>query len=121
MEYWETMSHKSIEKFRDEDILATADAMNSLPRKKLGYSTPEELIGTFLDIVYTGLIGCGSSSFGWMPAFLPYRNGETVAPYWVELRQQDNMGIIITQKYFGRPTGDIIVLANGEYAIVEKI
>lgn len=43
----------SIERFRDEDILSAADALNSLPRKKLGYCTPEELFEAFLDIVYT--------------------------------------------------------------------
>jgi IS30 family transposase len=42
----------SIERFSDEEILAVADKMNSLPRKKLRYSTPEELFEAFLDIVY---------------------------------------------------------------------
>lgn len=42
----------SIEGFSDEDILAAADALNSLPRRNLGYCTPEELFDAFLDIVY---------------------------------------------------------------------
>ena len=41
----------SIESFSDEDILWAADALNSLPRKNLGYCTPEELFEAFLDIV----------------------------------------------------------------------
>ena len=41
----------SIENFSDEDILWAADALNSLPRKNLGYCTPEELFEAFLDIV----------------------------------------------------------------------
>jgi len=43
----------SIEKFSDEDILWAADALNSLPRKNLGYCTPEELFEVFLDSVYS--------------------------------------------------------------------
>lgn len=35
-----------------EDILAAADSMNALPRKKLGYAAPEELLEAFLDSVY---------------------------------------------------------------------
>ena len=42
----------SIENFSDEDILWAADALNSLPRKNLGYCTPEELFEAFLDIVF---------------------------------------------------------------------
>ena len=42
----------SIENFSDEDILWAADALNSLPRRNLGYCTPEELFGAFLDTVY---------------------------------------------------------------------
>lgn len=42
----------SIENFSDEDILWAADALNSLPRKNLGYCTPEELFEAFLDVVY---------------------------------------------------------------------
>ena len=41
----------SIENFSEEDILWAADALNSLPRKNLGYCTPEELFEAFLDIV----------------------------------------------------------------------
>ena len=42
----------SIENFSDEEILWAADALNSLPRRNLGYCTPEELFEAFLDIVY---------------------------------------------------------------------
>ena len=42
----------SIEQFSDMDILAAADSINGLPRKKLGYATPEELFEAFLDSVY---------------------------------------------------------------------
>ena len=42
----------SIEQFSDMDILAAADNINGLPRKKLGYETPEELFEAFLDSVY---------------------------------------------------------------------
>lgn len=42
----------SIELFSDEDIRSAADSINSLPRKKLGYATPEELFEAFLDSVY---------------------------------------------------------------------
>ena len=42
----------SIEQFSSEDILAAADSMNGLPRKALGYATPEELFEAFLDAVY---------------------------------------------------------------------
>lgn len=42
----------SIENFSDEEILWAADALNGLPRKNLGYCTPEELFEAFLDIVY---------------------------------------------------------------------
>ncbi len=42
----------SIERFSDMDILAAADNINGLPRKKLGYATPEELFEAFLDSVY---------------------------------------------------------------------
>lgn len=42
----------SIENFSDEDILWAADALNSLPRRNLGYCTPEELFEAFLDTVY---------------------------------------------------------------------
>ena len=42
----------SIEKYSAEQILYFADEMNALPRKLLGYSTPEELFDEFLDQVY---------------------------------------------------------------------
>lgn len=42
----------SIECFSDEEILAAADELNGLPRKKLGYNTPEELFDQFLDGVF---------------------------------------------------------------------
>lgn len=42
----------SIENFSDEDILWAADALNSLPRRNLGYCTPEELFETFLVTLY---------------------------------------------------------------------
>ena len=42
----------SIENFSDEEILWAADALNSLPRRNLGYCTPEELFEAFLDTIY---------------------------------------------------------------------
>lgn len=42
----------SIENFSDEEILRAADALNSLPRRNLGYCTLEELFEAFLDTVY---------------------------------------------------------------------
>ena len=42
----------SIENFSDEDILWAADALNSLPRRNLGYCTPEELFEAFLVTLY---------------------------------------------------------------------
>jgi IS30 family transposase len=42
----------SIEKYSHEEILAFADEINGLPRKRLAYSTPEELFDAFLDAVY---------------------------------------------------------------------
>lgn len=42
----------SIENFSSEYILAAADALTSLPWKKLEYSTPEELFEAFLDVFY---------------------------------------------------------------------
>lgn len=41
----------SVENFSEEGILWAADALNSLPRKNLGYCTPEERFEAFLDIV----------------------------------------------------------------------
>ena len=43
----------SIENYTAEQILCFADDMNALPRKLLGYATPEELFDTFLDQVYS--------------------------------------------------------------------
>lgn len=42
----------SIDSFTDDEILMAADMMNSRPRKKLGYNTPEELFDDFIDRVY---------------------------------------------------------------------
>lgn len=44
---------KSIDNYSAEQILSFADEMNALPRRVLGYSTPEELFETFLDQVYS--------------------------------------------------------------------
>ena len=43
---------ESINKYSAEQILSFADEMNALPRKILGYFTPEELFDEFLDQVY---------------------------------------------------------------------
>ena len=43
----------SIEKYTAEQILCFADDMNALPRRILGYATPEELFDAFLDQVYS--------------------------------------------------------------------
>jgi IS30 family transposase len=42
----------SIEKYTPEDVLSFADELNSRPRRRLGYRTPEELFDAFLDSVY---------------------------------------------------------------------
>jgi len=42
----------SIEPYSSEDVLSFADELNSRPRKRLGYRTPEELFDAFLDSVY---------------------------------------------------------------------
>ena len=42
----------SIEKYSAEDVLWFADELNSRPRKRLGYRTPEELFEAFLDKLY---------------------------------------------------------------------
>jgi len=44
---------KSIENYSAEQIQWFADEMNELPRKHLGYATPEELFDDFLDQVYS--------------------------------------------------------------------
>ena len=43
----------SIDLYSAEQILHFADEMNALPRKRLGYRTPEELFEKFLDKVYS--------------------------------------------------------------------
>lgn len=42
----------SIDRYRPEEVLTFSDEMNALPRKLLGYLTPEELFDAFLDKVY---------------------------------------------------------------------
>lgn len=42
----------SIENYTAQQILYYADEINALPRRQLGYSTPEELFDKFLDGVY---------------------------------------------------------------------
>lgn len=42
----------SIENYSAEQILSYADEMNAMPRKVLGYCTPEELFNQFLDQIY---------------------------------------------------------------------
>lgn len=44
---------KSIENYSADQILSFADEINALPRRDLGYSTPEELFEAFLDQVYS--------------------------------------------------------------------
>ena len=44
---------KSIDSYSAEQILSFADEMNALPRRSLGYCTPEELFDAFLDKVYS--------------------------------------------------------------------
>ena len=43
----------SIDLYSAEQILHFADEMNALPRKQLGYRTPDELFEEFLDKVYS--------------------------------------------------------------------
>lgn len=43
----------SITKYTEEEILGFADKMNDVPRRILGYSTPNELFERFLDQVYS--------------------------------------------------------------------
>ncbi len=42
----------SIKRYRADEMLAHADAMNERPSRSLGYHTPEELFEAFLDQVY---------------------------------------------------------------------
>lgn len=44
---------RSVDSYSAEQILSFADEMNALPRRVLGYSTPEELFDSFLDQVYS--------------------------------------------------------------------
>ncbi|MBQ4181258.1 MAG: hypothetical protein II617_02755, partial [Firmicutes bacterium] len=44
---------KSIDDYSADQILSFADEMNALPRRTLGYCTPEELFDEFLDQVYS--------------------------------------------------------------------
>ena len=43
----------SIDNYSAEQILSFADEINAMPRKHLGYCTPEELFEEFLDQVYS--------------------------------------------------------------------
>ena len=43
----------SVDLYSAEQILHFADEMNALPRKQLGYRTPDELFEEFLDKVYS--------------------------------------------------------------------
>ena len=43
----------SIDRYSAKQILEYADSMNSLPRKILGYMSPEELFEAFLDQLYS--------------------------------------------------------------------
>lgn len=42
----------SMERYDPEDVLSFADELNGLPRRRLGYATPEELFEAFLDSIY---------------------------------------------------------------------
>ena len=42
----------SIREYTDEQILCFADEINAIPRKRLGYQTPEELFEQQLDLIY---------------------------------------------------------------------
>ena len=43
---------KSIEDYSDEEIAAIEEWINNLPRKILGYATPDELFDKQLDLIY---------------------------------------------------------------------
>lgn len=43
---------RSIHEYTDEQILCFADEINAIPRKRLGYQTPEELFEQHLDRIY---------------------------------------------------------------------
>lgn len=53
----------SIDKYYAEQILSSADEMNALPRKQLGYFTPEELFDEFLDQVYSVIKAQGAQLY----------------------------------------------------------
>ncbi|MBP2652010.1 MAG: putative transposase for insertion sequence element [Firmicutes bacterium] len=42
----------SMERYTPEVVRSFADEINALPRKRLGYRTPDELFEDFLDVVY---------------------------------------------------------------------
>lgn len=42
----------TIQSYTDDDVLMFADEINALPRKRLGYQTPEELFEAELDRIY---------------------------------------------------------------------
>ena len=44
---------KSIADYSADDIAFFADRINALPRKILGYATPEELFEKELDLIYS--------------------------------------------------------------------
>ena len=43
---------KSMSNYTDEQMRMFSDEINSMPRKRLGYHTPEELFETQLDQIY---------------------------------------------------------------------
>ena len=43
---------RSISDYAAEDVCFFADCINGLPRKILGYETPEELFDCYLDRIY---------------------------------------------------------------------
>ena len=45
-------SGKRISDYSDDDIFAVELWANSLPRKVLGYKTPDEALGAEMDIIY---------------------------------------------------------------------
>ena len=42
----------SIERYTPEEVKGFADEINALPRKRLGYRTPDDLFEDFLDSIY---------------------------------------------------------------------
>ncbi|MCD7975415.1 MAG: hypothetical protein LUF25_06560, partial [Phascolarctobacterium sp.] len=47
---------QSMDNLSDEDVEHAADLICGLPRKELGYRTPEELFDACLDEIYTALV-----------------------------------------------------------------